>query len=140
MAPKAAVDSVDISKIRYNRQLTEEPVYAMNNLLRPRYLVHLKVWAPKQKEGLSSFIKYGAITTTQGKTIVSCRQQAFDISEGLAMEHTWKDPSPRTYVTCGEQVCHQEPRTFSSHLPSISMPFAIYLDKAPHARCLYPHH
>ena len=89
MAPKSTtVDTnVDISKIRYNHKLTEEPVYAMNNLLRPRYLVHLKVWAPKQKEGLSSFIKFGAITTTGGKTIVSCRQQAFDIAEGFAQEH-----------------------------------------------------
>ena len=86
MAPKSTAESIDFGKIRYSRQLTDEPVYAMNNLLRPRYLVHLKVWAPKQKDGLSSFIKYGAITTSQGKTIVSCRQQAFDIAEGLASE------------------------------------------------------
>ena len=96
MAPKSV--DIDISSLRYPRKLEEDPVFNFNGVQRPRWLVHLNVWLPRQDPSLETFIFSGALTTSAGKTIVSCLEQAVDLANGSAAVHTWKAPSPVTYV------------------------------------------
>ena len=96
MAPKAV--DIEISSLRYPRKLEEDPFFNFNGVQRPRWLVHLNVWLPRQDPSLETFIFSGALTTSAGKTIVSCLEQAVDFAHGAAAVHTWKAPSPVTYV------------------------------------------
>ena len=82
MAPKAA--DIDISSLRYLRKLEEDPVFTFNGVQHPRWLVHLNVWLSRQDASLETFMFSGALTTSAGKTIVSCLEQAIDIANGSA--------------------------------------------------------